>query len=56
MGGKMKLKIVYDKGYIHQEILFNYAGIGSNKAIDMQGNKYEYDHLLNRWEASNEPK
>jgi hypothetical protein len=52
----MKLEIVYDKGYIHHEVLFNHNGIGSNEAVDMRGNKYEYNHLLNRWEKKASPK
>ncbi len=46
----MRLEIVYDKGYMHQECLSQYDGIGSNKAIDTRGNVYEKDRLLNRWE------
>jgi hypothetical protein len=44
----MKLEFVYDKGYMHQECLSQY--VGSNEAVDTRGNKYEYDHTLNRWE------
>jgi hypothetical protein len=35
----MKLEIVYDKGRMKQEFLSNYAGMGSNEAIDTRSNK-----------------
>ena len=46
----MNLEIVYDKGQMHHEVLSNYAGMGSNEAVDTRGNKYEYDNILQRWD------
>lgn len=45
-----KLEIVSNQGHITREVLSNYDGVGSNKAVDIYGNKYEFDSLLNRWE------
>jgi hypothetical protein len=50
----MRLENVYDRGYMSQEFLSTYAGMGSNKAIDTRGNIYEKDPILNRWEKSPE--
>ena len=48
-----KAEIVYDNGNMHYEMLSQYNGVGSNKAVDMRGNIYAFDHLLNRWEKKN---
>lgn len=50
----MKSEIVFENGYTHREYLSDYNGVGSNQKVDMQGNKYKYDHMLNRWERKTE--
>lgn len=53
----MTNEIVFDKGLSRYELLSNFNGVGSNEAVDIRGNIYEYDHMSNRWiqrEAKND--